>query len=933
MLLKKIVNFYKSPSVAINIVKKKPYKLVEIIGYSFNKADELAMQGDLSMTSLERLRAYIIFLLTDASKKGFSYLESYILVDYIDENLGCFTINDITEVINQLKEEKILIKGYSGIVALSKVFNLEKNIANELKRILDGESKLNKDKNVADEVITGIEYRQGFNFSNEQRNGMHFIMDNQITMVSGKAGCVDCDTEYFDGKVWKKISRYVEGDEVFQYNPRTDRVYGVLPEKYHVYKLREDEHLWKMESRNGQVNQVLSDEHNFMHVYKNGHVHTKPFADIRKAHEKSSRGYHGRIKNNFCYDGVGIDMTDDEIRASIQISKKSFRFQVRLYKCSQRQLLIVADELNRWDNFGRVKKNKDRFTTAKSSNANFIQFVFSSLGHTANILSYKVKPTYHKKHIKLKNHYVVLISKYKNKTTSLRGRTPENKVKIVPYTEHDGYKYCFTVDSGILVLRRNGRIFITGNSGKTTIAEASVKALGDVDNNGLCALSGKASSNLGNYVGRQAKTIHRLLKFNPKGWHDLPKDKNGRIQKFKYNTNNKLPYSSLIIDEYSMVSDYILLKLLEACGTGIKLIFLGDTNQLSSINSCPVGKEMLDSKLIPKYELTKIYRQKEGSSLKEASIKVSEGEQLFSNTYNGIETHGELQDFTTDIDILESNEDKLTGDKAFEYYKQFLESNNYNLKETIILTPMKTRGKSSVFILNNKIQDWLNPIPFISDTCGVEIEIPCSIDNKNKYQFSLRKNDRVILLKNNYDTVEVELINGSWQTIYKPELMDIFRPSQRDKNLNTDAVFNGFVGTLEDCTLGKDGEFNSLIVYIEDLNRYISLPRKYWHTEKGVKRAYALGIYKSQGSQYDNVVVCLDNSHYNLLTKELLYVAISRAKLDCVLVGENSAVRHAIKNSDVRDTQAFLKYFIDDGNIDELMYEINGDDEDKEDGE
>lgn len=326
--------------------------------------------------------------------------------------------------------------------------------------------------------------------------------------IGGQVGCVDCDTEYFNGTGWKKISEYKNGEKVLQYNPYTKQGTLVLPKRYIV---KDAETLYHISTGRKHIDMVLSDDHNFAYVTTKGHMNKKPFSEVMKIHEETTQGFYGRVETAFTYSFVGIDLTDNEIRlmcaviadgsfrknlrlCSVNIKKERKKQRMRMllkgtqykeyqkkdgysefrfyaprrekeftdfwYGCNNSQLQVISDEVFYWDG-STDGKRKSFFSTSKKS-ADFVQFALSATGSRATIEvdTHREKPC-----------YVVIKTSYSSKV-SMCSTGGKNKAVIKPYKPKDGRQYCFTVDSGYLIFRRNGRIFITGNCGKTHLCTA-----------------------------------------------------------------------------------------------------------------------------------------------------------------------------------------------------------------------------------------------------------------------------------------------------------------------------------------------------------------------------------------------------------------------------------------------------------------------------
>ena len=349
------------------------------------------------------------------------------------------------------------------------------------------------------------------------RKALGFIL-GEISIVSGLNGCVDCDTEYFNGKRWKRIADYKEGEMVLQYEADgTARL--VKPMMYHKYPC---EYLHLIKTTYG-VNQCLSDEHNVVYLTSKGNLAKKRMSDLMVQHEGSKHGFNGKFLTTFKYDGKGIDLTDEQIRVmcavicdghfakiyrdptTCRINLKKARKKERLekllreanipfrkeqycpkdpefntyifsspriekefttywYNCSQHQLRIITEEVLNWD--GSICKGRKSFSSNSKQTIDFLQFAYAACGKRTSIRKddrvgrkhrdskYKYKSICYELHIS-GNQMASMIN--------VKDKTP-----IRDYKTKDGYKYCFTVDSGMLVLRREGRINITGNSGKSS---------------------------------------------------------------------------------------------------------------------------------------------------------------------------------------------------------------------------------------------------------------------------------------------------------------------------------------------------------------------------------------------------------------------------------------------------------------------------------
>ena len=336
-----------------------------------------------------------------------------------------------------------------------------------------------------------------------------------ITLWSGVTNCLDKDTEYFNGKQWKKISDYTVGDKVLQYNADGT---ATLNKPLRYIKQKCDEFL-KLETK--ALDMVVTRNHNIVYKVKNK-LYKKTAEEISSQHESSKNGFSGKIITTFNYSGKGIKLTDEQIRVMCMvICDGSFRkdtntnyccinikktrkieraekllinadikykkyqnkigytrfyfhapiktkiFDKYWYNCTNSQLQIIADEVMYWD--GSKLKCNDEFSANNEQNIDFVQFAFEAVGIRANKFQYDRRGFTHKngKYIRKSMEYKLVISKRKNALVSIRNSHNKNHFESVK--PGDGYCYCFTMPSGMLVVRRNGKIMITGNSGKTAM--------------------------------------------------------------------------------------------------------------------------------------------------------------------------------------------------------------------------------------------------------------------------------------------------------------------------------------------------------------------------------------------------------------------------------------------------------------------------------
>ena len=917
----KIVHTLGGATTACKKIKANPYILMdEVDGYGWNKADSIALASGIGEFSRQRVLAYIKYFLNSEALKGNSWVYSDDLWEGLDSGIGNGIDEEkVIDIVQELEQKKIIwISKDRMRIGLKRYYNLEYSICKELIRISNSEN--NFEYGNYEEKIKRLEKRQGWNFTEEQLEGIKAILENQVVLVTGSAGCVDCDTEFFNGIEWKRIADYKEDDLVLQYN-KDGTANLVKPFEY--VKLPCDT-MWHFETKYG-LDQCLSDEHIVVYETSKGNLNTKPFSEIKKIHEKSSSGFSGKFYTTFNYNGRGIELSEFEIRlmcavicdgsfknkyldksiCRINIKKqrkkdrlewilnnlgidyrkeqynpKDLEYNTYLFKaprvekefssywynCNNEQLKIICDCILNWD--GSQCNNRRTFSTTSKQTADFVQFAFSACGMRATIHTqdrtgqlYKDKPQYIRNSIE----YTVTITN-RNKV-SMGGFHKENtKTPIEEYKTKDGYKYCFKVPSHMLVLRRKDKIFITHNCGKTATVSGMLEVFNGKYSFAQCALSGRASGNLTDVTGEEGYTIHRLLGVDVE-------NKN----KFIHNRKNPLDVDVVILDELSMVGEEIFYSLIQAICNGTKLIMLGDIKQLESIGLGNLIKDMIWSGVIKTVELTKIHRQAEASGIITESLKASKKEQLVEKDFEGTLIKGELQDMEYDIFTKKGQ----TVERMVNHFKDLI-NKGIDPNDIQLIVPMKDRGETSAYNINNIIQDIL-----IKDKKATHIVI----GKQSKTPRTIYIGDRIINHKNNY---QIKSANDNEVTI---------------------PIFNGDLGIV--TAINKNGtikvKFNSKEEVIIPQDHLIEI----W-------LGYCITTHKMQGSSSPYVICGIDYSHYKLLTRELIYTMLTRAKKYCILCAENKALRYAINTSNVRRKQTFLCDLLQsvDKNLEEFMKQI-----------
>lgn len=448
--------------------------------------------------------------------------------------------------------------------------------------------------------------------------------------------------------------------------------------------------------------------------------------------------------------------------------------------------------------------------------------------------------------------------------------------------ESQGWEYTDEQMGGIVSVMDNQVtiIYAAAGAGKTSIVDGML-AVATNYSHAMCALSGRAASRMAEVTGDEGYTIHRLL-----GYPNMH-TRSG----FTYDSENKLPYDIIIVDEISMVDGWLFYNLIRAIKDGAKLIMLGDVSQLESIGCLNIAADLIKSNEITSIHLTKIHRQAAKSAIIAESTKIRHGEQITPYDWTGEDVRGELQDLQLDCYSDKNN----TFFKTMQHFAKELPLVD-SIMDIQVIAPIK-KTDSGVIQLNNSIQELYNP----EDNRKKEITVYYDKNNVGV----LRVGDKIINKKNNYKTV---LYNGQWED-YDDQMDTV-------SNDNDDAfqqftgqqliapIYNGSLGIIKDI----DTEKRELVVNFEGIGQVL-IPKE---AVSNIELGYACTTHSGQGSQWDRIIYALDFNGYALLTKEQVYTAITRAKKHCTIVAQTNALRYAIQQNGVSCKQTHLVRILDE---------------------
>ncbi|MCC0718016.1 ATP-dependent RecD-like DNA helicase [Clostridioides sp. ZZV14-6105] len=422
----------------------------------------------------------------------------------------------------------------------------------------------------------------------------------------------------------------------------------------------------------------------------------------------------------------------------------------------------------------------------------------------------------------------------------------ENEIKIL---EDD--KKIKLAEKQVLAVKESmnsGVLIITGGpgTGKTTTINAIIDIF---ENNGksvtLAAPTGRAAKRMSETSNKEAKTIHRLLEMGFSTDDDLT---------FFKDEEDPINSDVIIVDEVSMVDIILMYNLLRAIKLGTRVILVGDSDQLPSVGAGNVLKDMIDSNIINVVKLNEIFRQAQESMIIVNAHKINNGEPLHLNTKG--------KDFffirkSTNEEIL--NEIiGLVNERLPKFY------NVDKLKDIQVLSSMR-KGELGVTNLNIELQKYLNK----KEKFKVE-------ESFSKRLF--RVGDKVMQVKNNY--------TKKWET--------------EDQKESGEGIYNGDIGYV--YYIDKD---KKTIYVLFDQTKIVS----YLYDELDeIDHSFCTTIHKSQGSEFPVVVIPITWAPPMLLSRNLLYTAVTRAKKLVVLVGDVKYLEYMIKNNRVNQRYSNLGY-------------------------
>ncbi len=415
------------------------------------------------------------------------------------------------------------------------------------------------------------------------------------------------------------------------------------------------------------------------------------------------------------------------------------------------------------------------------------------------------------------------------------GSTAHAVDKLIARLEKaNGIEYAPMQRDAIALAANSNILVITGGpgTGKTTILKAVLALYDELE----------LETYLAAPTGRAAKRMSELCGVEASTIHRMlgaKMSEDGEAVVFAKNEEDKLACDALIIDECSMVDITLMHAILKALKPNCRVLLVGDADQLPSVGPGNVFSDIIKSGTVPTVRLTEIFRQKADSRIVRNAHMINRGE------------HPDFNENSGDFFRLRRLQGGSCVETIVELCRRRLPENMKIPQNQIQVLSPSRKGETGTTNLNRRLQEALNP----------------PAENKKEKFFGetvFRTGDRVIQIKNNYDII--------W----------------KGKNGQSGTgIYNGDIGVISEIDTASE----SVTVDYEDKLAY------YGFDMLGeLEHAWALTVHKSQGSEYTAVILALNSGVQMLLTRGVLYTAVTRAKQLLIMVGDDSVAHGMIDN-------------------------------------
>lgn len=416
--------------------------------------------------------------------------------------------------------------------------------------------------------------------------------------------------------------------------------------------------------------------------------------------------------------------------------------------------------------------------------------------------------------------------------------------EVQRFEQSQGISFGQQQRQAIIKAMETGVLVITGGpgTGKTTIINCIIALMSRDSEVVLCAPTGRAAKRMAEATGCEAKTLHRLLEYG------------GEDSAFARNQDNPIEGDCIIVDEMSMVDLQLMKALLRAVELGTRLLLVGDADQLPSVGAGNVLGDILLSGVVPHVRLTEIFRQEESSRIVVNAHRINRGEMPLLNE-KGTDFFFERKPYARDaantiVQLVTERLPKFLGCGGED-------RTDYAVRNIQVLAPAK-KGECGVASLNIMLQSALNP---------PDLDKPQITYGETVF----RQGDKVMQTRNDYQIEWRRETASGWE--------------------DGAGVFNGDVGFITQV----DVEEHSLTVLFDEEKEVVYQSAQL----ENLDLAYCLSVHKSQGSEFPAVVMPVAGGPPMLLTRNLFYTALTRARSLVVLVGRDEVIRQMVENDHI----------------------------------
>lgn len=928
------VKIYKAYGInSIPILKKNPYKLAaDITGAGFVMADKLAMSLGFEKDSEERISAAIHYILSNNQSDGHCYLTNKQIQKRLSKLINITSPEKISNILNQEELEESIVcvtankelgesekRYYSRDVYYDERYVAEKVVRLSKKRYANNKEGLRDDLN---SMLESSEIK----LSEEQFDSVIGVLSNGLSVLTGGPGvgkCLKKGTEVLMHNGTKKkvediqVGDFLMGDDstprkVLSLARGEEKMYDVISNDGKVWGCNES-HILSLVYNSKERDITVNGKR-----YSKGDVidvSIKDYLNISKRNRHRLMQYSAKIKYEdkpvdfdpymlgvWLGDGNSFSKTfivtnvDREIKEYFEKWSKENNYKFRFRENKNRAPSLIIKEgkksiyslLKSMNVYGNKHIPKDYLINSEDKRLELLAGLIDSDGYAGQTRYYEItqknktlsedifelssslgfRTKIKEKVATLKrddgsiyecNVYKIIITgdleRIPVKILRKKIKTNQNKNHL-----HSGFKliekgvgdyYGFEIDGN--------KRFVLGNyvvTHNTTAVKYIYDMLTSMDKEVLLAApTGRAAQRMSEVIGSQSKTIHRLLKWDAG---------NGNFRKSE---KDMLECDFIILDESSMIDIRLAASFFRAISPNTQVLLVGDKDQLPSVGPGNLMADLIESDCIKVHNLQKVFRQAEKSQIITFAHEINKGKT--PEVENPIKNPKIWKD-ETDCMFIDSSMDKSkivpystlnygmdSLDMIVKLYSEIVPKYMGKKSEIQILTPMN-KGSIGTKEINKRIQEAVNP----SSKDKKEIVIGDRV---------FREGDRVIQTSNNYD-------------------------------LN---VFNGDIGYITKIN-GKD---SSLIIKYGKSN-YSKLVQYERQNIIEIELAYSITIHKSQGSEFEVVILPTLSQHYIMLYRNLIYTGLTRAKKMAIIIGEREALSRSVENINPNIRQTSLKKFL-----------------------